>query len=147
MFIRPVFDTKPDIAPMIARIVLGLVMLPHGLQHALGFFGGYGFKGTLGWMTDTLGFPKVLAAVAIATELIAPLMLILGFGGRVAALGIAAIMIGALTTHWANGFFMNWFGNLEPAKEGFEYHILALALAIVVAIAGSGALSVDLRFS
>ena len=147
MFIRPVFDTKPDIAPMIARIVLGLVMLPHGLQHALGLFGGYGFKGTLGWMTDTLGFPKVLAAVAIATELIAPLMLILGFGGRVAALGIGAIMIAALSTHWANGFFMNWFGKLEPGHEGFEYHILALALAIVVAIAGSGALSVDLRFS
>ena len=147
MFIRTVLDTKPDVAPMIARLVLGLVMLPHGLQHALGFFGGYGFRGTLGWMTDTLGFPRALAAVAIATELIAPLMLIFGIGGRVAAVGIAGIMIGALSTHWANGFFMNWFGKLEPAKEGFEYHLLALALSIVVAIAGSGAASVDLRLS
>lgn len=147
MLIRPLFDTKPDVAPMVARIVLGLVMLPHGLQHALGLLGGYGFKGTLDWMTGTLGFPRVLAAVAIVTELVAPCMLILGIGGRLAAVGVAGIMIGALSTHWPEGFFMNWFGKLEPGHEGFEYHILALALATVVAIAGSGALSVDLRLS
>jgi len=147
MLIRPLFDTKPDLAPLVARVVLGLVMLPHGLQHALGFFGGYGYTGTLNWMTNTLGFPRVLAAVAIVTELIAPLALLFGFGGRLAAVGVAGIMIGALSTHWGNGFFMNWFGKLEPGHEGFEYHILALALAIVVAIAGSGAFSVDLRFS
>ena len=144
MTIRSFFTTRSDAGATLARIVLGVVMLPHGLQHALGFFGGYGFSGTLGWMTGTLGFPRPLAALAILTELVAPFALILGLGGRLAAAGIAGLMLGAITTHWSNGFFMNWFGKLAPGAEGFEYHILAITLAGVVAIAGSGALSLDL---
>ena len=62
--------------------------------------------------------------------------------GRAAALGIAAVMIGAVVTaHAANGFFMNWSGT--QAGEGFEFHILALAMAVAVMIRGSGALSID----
>ena len=143
MTTRPLFATRRDVAPLVARIVLGLVILPHGLQHALGLFGGYGFSGTLGWMTGTLGFPKALAAIAIITELVAPFALIIGIGGRLAAAGIAGLMLGALSTHWSNGFFMNWFGKLPPGSEGFEYHVLVLALTAVVALAGSGALSLD----
>ena len=135
--------TRNAPAPAVARVVLGAIMLPHGLQHAVGLFGGYGFRGTLGWMTDTLGFPAPLAALAIATELVAPVALLLGLGGRFAALGIAGIMLGALGTHVPNGFFMNWFGTLKPGAEGYEYHLLALALSGVVALEGSGALSVD----
>jgi putative oxidoreductase len=52
-------------------------------------------------------------------------------------------MLGAASTHLPNGFFMNWFGTLKPGVEGFEYHVIALALAAVVIIEGSGALSVD----
>jgi len=144
MTIRSLFSTRSDPSMTLVRVVLGVVMLPHGLQHALGFFGGYGFSGTLGWMTGTLGFPRPLAALAIVTELIAPFALIVGLGGRLAATGIAGLMLGAITTHWSNGFFMNWFGKLAPGAEGFEYHILAFTLAAVVAIAGSGALSFDL---
>jgi putative oxidoreductase len=143
MTTRSLFSTRADAAATAARLVLGLIMLPHGLQHALGFFGGYGFNGTLGWMTATLGFPKPLAAIAIITELVAPFALILGAGGRLAAVGITGLMLGAITTHWQNGFFMNWFGKLAPGAEGFEYHLLALGLASVVIIAGSGALSID----
>jgi putative oxidoreductase len=94
-------------------------------------------------MSDTLGFPAPLAALAIATELLAPLALIVGLGGRLAAAGIFGLMVGAASTHLPNGFFMNWFGTLPAGTEGFEYHLIVLALAAVVAIEGSGALSVD----
>ncbi|MFL5617513.1 MAG: DoxX family protein [Gemmatimonadaceae bacterium] len=134
---------RPGSASLVARIALGLVMLPHGAQHALGLFGGYGFRGTLGWMTHTLGFPTVLAAAAIIVELVAPFALLAGFGARLAALGITGLMIGAISTHAPNGFFMNWFGALPAGQEGFEYHLIAIALAAVVIVEGSGVLSVD----
>jgi putative oxidoreductase len=139
--------TGADPGPAVARLVLGLVMLPHGAQHALGWLGGYGFGGTLQWMTATLGFPAPLAALAIATELVAPLALVLGLAGRAAALGIAAVMLGAITTHAADGFFMNWVGVLPAGREGFEYHLLALGLAAVVLLGGSGAWSLDRRLT
>jgi putative oxidoreductase len=140
-----ILRTTDDVAPLLARVTLGLVLFPHGAQHVLGWFGGYGFHGTLGWMTGTLGFPGPLAALALVTELAAPFALLLGFGGRLASLGIVGLMLGAASTHVANGFFMNWFGNLPAGSEGFEYHILAIALALTVVFEGSGALSVDGR--
>ena len=136
-------STRDDPAPVIARVVLGAVIFPHGAQHALGWFGGYGFAGTWHWMTATLGFPAAAAALAITVELLAPFALIAGLGGRVAAAGIVGLMLGAVSTHAANGFFMNWFGALPAGSEGFEYHLLALALAAVVVLQGSGALSLD----
>lgn len=141
--LRTLIATRRESAPLVARVVLGLVMFPHGAQHALGWFGGYGFRGTLGWMTGTLGFPAPLAALAIVVELLAPFALVLGVGGRVAAAGIIGLMLGAASTHLPNGFFMNWFGAMKPGVEGYEYHLLAMALAAVVAIKGSGALSID----
>jgi putative oxidoreductase len=135
--------TTAQPGPALARLTLALVLFPHGAQHVLGWFGGYGFHGTLQWMTGTLGFPAPLAALALVTELVAPFALLAGLGGRVAALGIVGLMLGALSTHVANGFFMNWFGSLPAGQEGFEYHILALALAGTVALEGSGAWSLD----
>jgi putative oxidoreductase len=142
-----IVGTDGATAPVVARVSLGLLMFPHGAQHALGWFGGYGFGGTLGWMTDTLGFPAPAAALAIVVELLAPFALVLGLGGRLAALGIVGLMLGAISTHLPNGFFMNWFGTLPAGAEGFEYHLLAIALAAVVIIDGSGALSLDRRLA
>jgi putative oxidoreductase len=139
--------TDATAAPMVARIALGLLLFPHGAQHALGWFGGYGFAGTLGWMTDTLGFPAPLAALAIVVELVAPLALLLGLGSRIAALGLAGLMVGAASTHVSQGFFMNWFGTLPAGAEGFEYHLLVIALAAVVILAGGGAASLDGRIA
>lgn len=141
--LRRLVSTNADFGTLAARLALGAIMIPHGLQHALGLLGGYGFAGTLGWMTKTLGFPAPLAAVAIATELVAPFALLVGLGGRLAALGIAGIMAGAVVTHAPNGFFMNWFGGLPAGAEGFEYHLLAIGLASVVTLNGSGARSLD----
>jgi putative oxidoreductase len=140
---RNLFHTPAEPGPTVARLTLALVFFPHGTQHVLGWFGGYGFHGTLAWMTGTLGFPAPLAALALVTELAAPVALLVGLGGRVAALGLVGLMLGALSTHVANGFFMNWFGNLPAGQEGFEYHILAIALSASVALQGSGAWSVD----
>ena len=140
---RKAIATDDASAPLVARVALGAILFPHGAQHALGWFGGYGFSGTLAWMTGTLGFPAPLAALGIVTELIAPLLLIAGIAGRLAGGLLFFHMAFAASIHLKNGFFMNWFGGLPTGEEGFEYHLLAMALALVVAIAGSGRYSLD----
>ncbi|HET7502332.1 MAG TPA: DoxX family protein [Kofleriaceae bacterium] len=127
---------------LLQRILLGLVMLPHGAQKLLGWFGGYGLSGTMGYFTDTLHLPAPLALLIIVGEALGAVGLVLGAGTRVAAFGVAAIMLGAIaTTHAQFGFFMNWFG--AQGGEGFEYHLLALALAVPIIARGAGAFSVD----
>ena len=142
-WLRAALHTTGDPAPLMARVALALILAPHGAQHGLGLLGGYGFSGTLGWMTKTLGFPSLLAAIAIITEVLAPLMLLMGAGSRLAALAVIGLMLGAIRTHVANGFFMNWFGALPAGAEGFEYHLLVIALGAIVLVKGSGALSLE----
>jgi len=140
--LRSFFRTTSDPATAIARLALGLVMFPHAMQKLFGWFGGYGLDGTMGFFTGQLGMPAALAALAIAAEALGAIGLIVGLAGRGAAFGIAAVMVGAVVTvHLPNGFFMDWGGQL--AGEGYEYHILALALASVVMLRGSGAWSLD----
>lgn len=129
-------------APLIARIFLGLIMFPHGAQKLFGWFGGNGFSGTMGFFTETMGIPAVFAFLAIMAEFAGALGLIVGLGSRVAAFGIASVMAGAvMTVHMSNGFFMNWSGAQEG--EGYEYHLLAIGLAIIVMIYGGGKASLD----
>jgi putative oxidoreductase len=140
--VQRLIATEADWGATIARVALGLVMLPHGLQKTLGLFGGYGFHGTIGFLTGATGLPAVIAFLVIVAESAGSLGLIVGALSRVAAAGIGAVMLGAIATvHWANGFFMNWTGT--HSGEGFEYHLLALALVAIVLRAGSGAASVD----
>ena len=123
------------------RLALGLVMLPHGAQKLLGWFGGYGFQGTMGFLTG-MGLPYPVALLVIFAEFFGALGLIFGLFGRLSAFGIAAVMIGAvLTSHIGNGFFMNWSG--QQPGEGFEFHLLALGLALPVIAFGSGRFSLD----
>jgi putative oxidoreductase len=134
--------TDASLAPAVTRVALGSVMFAHGAQKAFGWFGGYGFEGTMGFLTGGVGLPAAIAFLVIAIELVGSAALIVGAGGRLAAAGIVAVMVGAVATaHAGHGFFMNWGGN--QAGEGFEYHILAIALAAVVMIQGSGAWSID----
>lgn len=135
--------TDASVAAAGLRLVLGLVMLPHGAQHLLGWFGGYGYAGTMDWMTGTLGIPPAVAALGIATEFAAPILLIAGLATRPAALALAGFMTAAAVTHLPHGFFMNWFGAAPAGTEGFEYHLLAIAIAGAVAITGGGAASAD----
>lgn len=140
--LRKLCATKNDIGLLILRLGLGVVMLPHGLQKTLGLFGGYGFAGSYGYFTDKMGVPGVLAVLVILSESLGSLGLIFGFLTRIAALGVILVMTGAVTmVHWHNGFFMNWTG--QQAGEGFEYHILAIAIALALLIKGGGAASVD----
>jgi putative oxidoreductase len=135
------FRTEDSTPLMIVRIALGIVMLPHGLQKTLGLFGGAGFSGTMGMFTQQ-GMPAALAFLVILSESAGSLGLIVGFLSRIAGFGCAAVMLGAIgMVHWQNGFFMNWFG--KQAGEGFEYHILALCMALAVMIGGGGKASVD----
>ena len=134
--------TDRDRTLLLQRVVLGIVMFPHGAQKLLGWFGGYGFSGTMGYFTDTMHLPAPLAFLIIAGESIGAIGLVLGAGTRLAAFGIAAVMLGAIfTTHLHVGFFMNWLGAQQG--EGFEYHLLALALALPLAVRGGGLFSVD----
>jgi putative oxidoreductase len=136
------FKTNDSTAPLIARLMLGLVMFPHGAQKMLGWFGGYGFTGTMNFFTGTMHIPAVFVFVAILAEFAGSLGLIAGLFSRVAAFGIASVMtVAILTAHAANGFFMNWYGNQKG--EGFEYHLLAIGLALIVLIHGGGKASLD----
>ena len=144
--IQRLLSTNNSIVPLIARLSLGLVMFPHGAQKMLGWFGGYGFSGTMGFFTGTMHIPAVFALLAILAEFLGSLGLIAGLFSRIAALGIAVNMVVAiLMVHSANGFFMNWYGK-QPG-EGFEYHLLAIGLALIVMIHGGGALSLDRAIS
>ena len=139
-------NTADDPILTIVRIVLGVVMFTHGAQKMLGWFGGFGFRGTMGFFKEEMKIPSPLAFLAIAAEFFGSLCLILGFLTRIAALGIAIVMFVAIfAVHLRFGFFANWFGNQKG--EGFEYHLLAITLAIVLIAKGAGAFSLDRKLS
>lgn len=124
------------------RLSLGMVVAAHGAQKLLGWFGGYGFDGTMGFFTDIIGLPYMIALAIIAIESAGMILLVLGLFSRFISASLIDIMTGAiLTTHGQHGFFMNWSGN--QAGEGFEFHLLIIALSAVIMINGTGALSLD----
>jgi putative oxidoreductase len=137
-----IFATSSDWAPTIARIILCIIFFAHGGQKMFGWFGGPGLKQTVRAMTEHDGIPAALAVCAIATQFFGGAALIVGLLGRVAALGIAVIMLFAIIkVHGKFGLFLNWFG--DQKGDGCEYHLLAIALAVVVIFDGAGALSMD----
>lgn len=140
--LRQLFATSTHPTPTILRISLGLVILPHGAQKVLGWFGGHGFTGTMHYFTQNLEIPFIFALLAIAAESLGALGLIVGLGTRIAALGVGVtIGVAALMSHVQHGFFMNWFGN--QAGEGIEYHLLVVGMALALVISGGGKWSLD----
>lgn len=127
---------------LVSRLALGIVILPHGMQKALGLFGGYGFSGTLGFF-HSMGMPYLIGTLVILAEFVGSIGVLLGFGTRFMALSILLTMSGAavLGGHINNGFFMNWFGMQKG--EGVEYFILVIGLALALLISGSGKFSFD----
>src|SRR5260370_27161455 len=135
-------ETDGDWVVTIVRIVLGVVFFAHGAQKAFGWFGGAGLQSTVRVFREQLRIPAPLALLSVAAEFLGGLGLIVGLLSRIAALGIAVVMIVALVAvHGKFGFFMNWYG--EKQGHGIEYHILVLALALAVIIKGAGAFSLD----
>jgi putative oxidoreductase len=143
---RKLINTTDDFSLTILRLILGGVFFAHGAQKALGWFGGYGFTGTMGFFTQQLHIPAVLAFLAICAEFLGGIGLVLGLLGRVAAFGILCDMLVAVwLVHFKFGFFINWSG--AKAGEGYEYHLLAMAVALALIVKGSGALSIDRALS
>ena len=140
--IRKLIATDNDSATAIVRFVLGVISFAHGAQKMLGWFGGYGFAGTMGFFTGVMHIPALFAFLAIAAEFFGGLGLILGFLTRIAALGIFSNMIVAVAiVHHQFGLFMNWTG--AQKGEGYEYHLLVLAITTFLMIRGAGAASID----
>src|SRR2546422_8196198 len=126
---KTLFQTDEAWSSLILRVMLGIVMLPHGAQKALGWFGGFGFSGTMGFFTQQMHIPAPLAFLAICAEFLGGIGLVLGFLGRVAAFGILCNMLVAVwMVHFKFGFFINWSG--AKTGEGYEYHLLAIAVAL-----------------
>ncbi len=137
-----ILRTDRSLAPIALRSTLALAMFPHGAQKALGWFGGYGWDGTMGFLTGSIGMPSLFAAGVILLEFLGPLLLLAGVGTRLVALGFAGLMVGAITTvHGSHGFFMNWSGAQQG--EGFEYHLLMIGAALALALTGGGRWSAD----
>lgn len=140
--IRKLIATDNDSATAIVRLVLGVIFFAHGAQKMLGWFGGYGFTGTMGFFTGVLHIPAVFAFLAIAAEFFGGLGLIFGLFTRVASLGVFCNMIVAIAmVHGRFGFWMNWTG--AQKGEGYEYHLLLLAASAFLMIRGAGAASLD----
>lgn len=141
---KKLFATNPEnVQALIARLALGIVVFPHGAQKLLGWFGGNGFNGTMGFLTGAAGLPGIIALLVILIEFFGALFLIFGFATRLAAIGIIGNFIGVVvTTHLHNGFFMNW-SSKGGQGEGLEYFILLFGLAIVTLLAGGGKWSID----
>ena len=138
--------TRPDAAALVLRLVVGVVFFAHGAQKALGWFGGPGLAGTIHHFQEGLGIPPALALLAVAAEFLGSLALILGLFTRLAALGIAVVMVVAVRLlHLQHGFFMNWFGTRQG--EGYEYHLLVLAACTALMIRGGGSASADRRLA
>ncbi|PJZ51961.1 DoxX family protein [Leptospira adleri] len=140
--LETLFSTSSDLGPFLLRVILGLVLFPHGAQKLLGWFGGYGFKGTMGYFTGSAGIPAIVAFLVIIGESLGSVALVFGLLTRFTALSIAIIMLGAaLMVHKENGFFINWYG--AQKGEGYEFHLLAIGAALALTVTGAGAYSLD----
>ena len=140
--LRRLLRTNDDVVGLVLRLALGIVIFPHGAQKMLGWFGGPGFAGTFGMFEQFFGLPAVVTFLVILAEFFGSLGLILGFLTRVAAVGVGLVMLGAVwLVHRHVGFFMNWTG--AQGGEGFEFHILAVGIALALLLTGGGRASVD----
>jgi putative oxidoreductase len=139
--LQPLVATGDSFAPVFLRLALGLMMFPHGAQKLLGWFGGFGFNGSMGYFTGTVGTPWIVGLLVILGEFFGSLLLIAGFGTRFAAASLVMIMLGAAWQLRGNGFFMNWFGNQKG--EGVELFVLAVGIGLALVVTGAGRWSVD----
>lgn len=140
---RKIMATSPtNWSALIARLTIAIVLFPHGAQKLLGWFGGFGFEGTMGFLTGAAKLPYFVALLVILIESIGALMIFFGVLTRIAALGVLGLFIGiVLNNHASNGFFMNWAG--DQKGEGLEYFLLLFGLVLILLIVGGGRASVD----
>jgi putative oxidoreductase len=124
------------------RLAAGIMIFPHGLQKAFGLWGGRGLSAQLEYFQHHDHIPLVFAFLAIMAELLGGIGLITGFLSRIAAFGLLCNMtIGPFVSNVQYGMFLNWSG--KQKGEGFEFHILAAAMALTIVARGAGMLSID----
>lgn len=140
-----VFGTQNNLGSTILRIMLGVVLFPHGAQKLLGWFGGFGFTGTMGYFTGTVGLPWIIGLLVIIIEFFGPVFLLFGLATRIWSLGILTVMSGIIITTFNNFFFMDWFGNQK--SEGMEYFLLAIGMSVALIITGGGTYSLDRKLA
>jgi putative oxidoreductase len=139
---KQLMATTNDTIITFVRLVLGIVFFAHGAQKVLGWWGGFGYSGTMNAFTNMMHIPAPLAFLAIMAEFLGGLGLLVGLLARVAAFGIGVnMLVAVLMIHRHVGFFMNWYGGQQG--EGWEYHLLAVAMAVVILVRGAGAYSID----
>lgn len=114
------------------RVSLGVIMLAHALLKIFVFT----VPGTVAFFS-AVGFPGVLAYPVIAAELFGGLALVIGFKTRLASLGLIPVLLGAASVHLHNGWVFN------APNGGWEYPVFLAVGALVQALLGSGAFSVD----
>jgi len=140
--LRKALETDQSVSSLILRLGLGIMIFPHGAQKLLGWFGGYGYSGTIQFFTEQMGIPYLFALAAILAEFFGGIGLILGAATRLWAFLVGfTLLVGALMSHVQHGFFMNWSG--QQAGEGFEFHLLAVAMAAALTLKGGGRWSLD----
>jgi putative oxidoreductase len=136
------FQSGNHAGGLIARITLALVILPHGLQLLLGWFGGYGFTASMEYFTSTVRLPWLVGFLVILLQSFGALFLLAGFATRPLALATIFLFAGMIfTAHLEFGFFMNWYGTQKG--EGFEFHLLVIGLALLLFLDGAGKYSFD----
>ncbi|MFP4977734.1 DoxX family protein [Paenibacillus sp. CN-4] len=122
---------------LVIRLVIGLAFIGHGAQKLFGWFGGYGPKGTGGWM-ESIGI-KPGVAMAVTAGLMEFVGGALFAAGLLTPLGAALIvfaMLGAIVkVHAPNGFW--------NTSNGYEFPLTLLVVAVGVALTGPGAISLD----
>jgi putative oxidoreductase len=137
-----IFNISESFAPLAIRIMLGVVVFPHGAQKLIGWFGGYGFSGTMGFFTDSIGLPWLIGFLVILLESIGSIALIAGLATRIIAVSYLLLALGIVfTSHIQHGFFMNWFDNQQG--EGYEYFLLWIGMAVSLILTGGGKYSLD----
>ena len=140
-----IIKTSNSWTPFLLRLMVGIVIFPHGAQKLMGWYGGYGFEGTMQFFTETVGLPWIVGFSVILIEVFGSIAIILGLTTRIFAFSYIGLAIGIMfSRHVQYGFFMNWFGN--QGGEGFEFFLLWIAIAISLLITGGGRYSVDKEF-
>lgn len=140
-----IFHTQNGYALLPIRLLLAIVLFPHGAQKLLGWFNGYGFDGSMKFFTDTVGLPWFIGFLVIIIEFFGPIAVFVGFATRLWSIAILLVMIGIIFTSFTDYFFMNWFGNQKT--EGFEFFLLAIGMSLALIIQGAGKLSIDAQIA
>jgi putative oxidoreductase len=136
------FRTHPSWAPIFARLALGIIFIAHGAQKVLGVWGGPGWSGSIQFLGQ-MGIPPALAIIAMLTELLGGIAIILGLLTRLAALGLTInMLVAAYMVHLPNGFFIN-FACSPDRGHGVEFNLALIGLSLALFIWGGGNLSID----